>query len=246
MLRAGVADFDPDRARFIVGEPAIRRLASWSISWALAAAGMLIAIHSATAQTVPTNPPIEFNIPSQSLNTALSRYGDATGRQGLYDASLTRGRQSSAIRGALLPDEALRGLLSGTGLTVEFLDEATFVLLPAPLASSQRPSSPEDQRYFGVIQASLLDTFCRSRRVRPARYRFVAMFWIEPDGSIQRVQRIGSTGELDADQRVDATLRSVRVSEPPPAGFTQPVLMLIVPQASLVTGCERAPSRMAR
>jgi len=196
-----------------------------------------------TAQTSSTNTPVEFKIPSQPLNAALSRYGDATGREALYDASLAAGRISGDVRGVFAPDEALRKLLSGTGLAAEFVDETSFVVLPASVASqqaSQQARSPEHQRYFGLLQASLLDAFCRSQSVRPGQYRFASLFWIAPDGAIKRSQRIGSTGELDTDQWIDAALRSVRVREPPPVGFAQPILMLIVPQTSLVTGCGEA------
>jgi hypothetical protein len=241
MLRADVAEFRPDRAKFIVAALAAKRSASWACVFAVASA--VAVTDPARAQTNPTNAPIEFNIPSQSLNVALSRYGDATGREALYDASLTGGRVSGDVRGAFPPDEALRKLLSGTGLAAEFVEKTTFVLLPVSAASQQanrQARSPEHQRYYGMIQASLLDTFCRSRSVRPGRYRFAAAFWIAPDGAVRRSQRIGSTGEFAVDQQIDAALRSVRVGEPPPVGFAQPVLMLIVPQESLVTGCDKA------
>src|SRR5262249_19015189 len=103
-----------------------------ALACALAAASLVAVADPAAAQTKPANAPIAFDIPSQSLNAALGRYGDATGREALYDASLTAGRTSSEIRGVLAPDDALRRLLSGTGLTAEFIEETTFVLLPAP------------------------------------------------------------------------------------------------------------------
>jgi hypothetical protein len=242
MLRPARAGLRPDRCRPVASSHATRRPASWAC--ALAVAGMVAATGGAAAQTKPANAPIEFNIPSQPLNAALGRYGDATGREGLYDATLTAGRLSGEVRGAFAPDEALRRLLSGTGLAVEFVDESTFVLLPASAAAGQQANqqarSPEHQRYYGLVQASLLDTFCRSHSVRPGGYRFAAAFWIAPDGVVSRSQRIGSSGDLDADRQIDAALRSVRVGEPPPVGFAQPVLMLIVPQESLVTGCDKA------
>jgi hypothetical protein len=210
----------------------------WGITWAIALGlvGTTAAIGPACAQGA-TNAPLEFNIPSQPLNVALGRYGDATGREALYDASLATGRISGDVQGMLAPDEALKRLLSGTGLSAQFVAENAFVLLPAPQTIEQTATtmSPARRRYYGLIQESLLDALCRSRGARPGHYRFVAMFWIDPDGKIEKPQRIGSTGATDADQQVDATLRSVRFSEPPPAGFAQPVLILIVPQAPGVT-----------
>jgi hypothetical protein len=207
--------------------------------------GVAAATGPASPQTAKTNAPIEFNIPSQSLDAALGRYGDATGREALYDTSLAAGRVSGDVKGVLALDEALRRLLSGTGLSARFVAENAFVLLATP-PTNQRPTgtmSPADRRYYGLVQEALLDALCRSRGARPGHYRFVTMFWIGADGKVDRPQRIGSTGAADADQQIDAILRSVRFSEPPPAGFAQPVLILVVPQAPGVTpGCDKADS----
>uniref|UniRef100_Q07HV7 Secretin/TonB short N-terminal domain protein n=1 Tax=Rhodopseudomonas palustris (strain BisA53) TaxID=316055 RepID=Q07HV7_RHOP5 len=243
MLRAAEADFKPDRAWFIVPEPAIRRWASRSMSWAcvLAATGMVTLTHQATAQTEPTGAPIAFNIPSQPLGDALSRYVDATGRDALYDTSLAAGRVSGDVRGVFAADEALKKLLSGTGLTAEFVAATTFVLLPAPAnqQAAQQARSPEHRRYYGLIQAGITDALCRSRNTRPGGYRFTAVLWIASDGAVSRSQRIGSTGTPDADQRIDGALRNVRFNEPPPPGFLQPVLILIVPDGpDVVRGCD--------
>jgi hypothetical protein len=199
----------------------------------------------ASSQTLPANAPIEFNIPSQPLDAALSRYGDATGREALYDTSLATARVSGDVRGVLTPDEALKRLLSGTGLSAQFVAESAFVLLPVsqPNRQATKTMSPADRQYYGLIQTNLLDALCRSRGARPGHYRFVAMFWIGPDGTVERPQLIGSSGVAYADRQIDATLRSVRFSEPPPAGFAQPVLILLVPQTSGVTpGCGKADS----
>lgn len=202
---------------------------------------MVAAPDPAAAQAKPTNAPIEFNISSQPLSAALSHYVDASGRDVLYDTSLAAGRISSAVHGVVVPDEALKQLLSGTGLAAEFVAETTFILVPAPPADqqgAQRTRSPEHRRYYGLIQAGFTDALCQSGGARPGGYRFTAALWIAPDGAVRRSQRIGSSGTSEADQRIDAVLRSVRFREPPPAGFLQPVLMLIVPQGPGVTrGC---------
>lgn len=238
MLQPARAEFRPDYISSVVAAQAARR--RLFRAYVLAVASLITVTDPAMAQTRTKNEPIEFNLPSQSLNVALSRYGDATGREALYDASLTAGRVSGDVLGTFSPDEALRRLLSGTGLAAEFVEETTFVLLPMSAANQQasrQARSPEHRRYYGLIQASLLNTLCRSRSVRPGRYRFAALFWIASDGAVGKSQRLGSTGEFDTDQQIDAALRSVRVSEPPPAGFVSPVLMLIVPQESQMTAC---------
>jgi hypothetical protein len=205
----------------------------------MAAAGIVAIPHLAAAQVKSPDAPVEFNIPSQPLGEALSRYVHATGQDAVYDTSLAEGRVSGEVRGVLAAEEALKKLLSGTGLTAEFVAETTFVLLPEQVhrdAAQQR--SPEHRRYYGVIQAGITDALCRSQGARPGSYRFTAALWIAADGTVRQSQRIGSTGTPEADQRIDDALRGVRFNEKPPAGFSQPVLILIVPQGpGVVRGC---------
>jgi hypothetical protein len=193
----------------------------------------------------PADASLEFNIPPQALETALTRYGDVTGREALYDTGIAGGRVSGDLRGKFTPNEALEKLLSGTGLLARFVADESFVVLPAPPATPPSSSPSEQRHYYGVIQQSLLATLCLSAIARPGRYRVVAMFWIGSTGGIENFQRIGSTGAADADRQIDTTLRSVRFGEPPPAGFEQPVLILIVPQSpGVTTGCEKANSAL--
>lgn len=202
-------------------------------------------VDPAYAQISAANSQQEFNIPSQPLDAALSRYGDITGREALYDTSLAAGRVSGGVRGALAPDEALKRLLLGTGLSAQFVAENAFVLVAQPKEQATNTTIHSDRRYYGVIQENVLEALCRSRGARPGRYRFIAKFWIGPDGAIEKPRRIGSTGNLDDDQQIDAALRNVRFSEPPPVGFAQPVLILIVPQAQGVTpGCGKGASAL--
>jgi hypothetical protein len=185
---------------------------------------------------------LEFDIPSQSLESALGRYVAVTGHDAVYDTSLAAGRHSGAVHGRLLPDEALRNLLIGTGLTAEFVATTTFVILPLPVGDHGRKllvRSPEHRRYYGLIQRGITDALCRSQDVRPGQYRFTTVLWIGSDGAVRRSHRVGSTGISEVDLRIDAALRNVRIGEPPPAGFLQPVLIAIVPKGpSVVGGCD--------
>jgi hypothetical protein len=201
----------------------------------------------ASAQTPPAEASLEFDIPSQPLVSALSRYGDATGREALYDASLATGRVSGEVHGVLTPGEALEKLIAGTGLSARFVAEGTFVLLPMPAAQSQaaQAPSPAHRRYYALIQESLLDALCRHRGARPGDYRMIAVLRIAPNGAVEDAERIGSAGSADADRQIDVTLHGIRFTEPPPAGFAQPVRILILPNAQGVTpGCAGADARL--
>lgn len=185
---------------------------------------------------------IDLDIPSQPLASALERYGDSTGREILYDSSLAIGRQSSAVRGSVTPDEALEALLAGTGLVARYMAEQSLILESAPTAQDQKaiPYMPPDrfQHYYGRIQASLRDALCLNHEARPGGYRIAARFWINAAGSVSRYERLSSTGSHDRDNDVDRTLRSLSIGEPPPLGFAQPVTIVILPKAPSVTmGC---------
>jgi hypothetical protein len=192
---------------------------------------------STWAQALHPEVQVTFDIPSQSLADALRRYGDLTGREALYDASLADGRVSGALDGQSTPDDALRRLLTGTGLYARFVTETAFVLLPLPADAAPTQTQFTPPRYYGLIQDTLLDALCKAG-ARPGSYRMLLVFQIGATGQIEAPQRIGSTGATEVDQLIDATLRRVRLSEAPPPNFAQPVSILLVPQAPGVTpGC---------
>jgi hypothetical protein len=186
---------------------------------------------------------VTLDIPSQPLASALERYGDATGHEVLYNTALAQGRRSSAVKGVFTPRAALGRLLEGTGLSANFLADESFVLIPTPPADQQAASKgvapAGQQQYYARIQRSLWDAFCRHSSIGAGDYRVAVKFWIDPSGHVSRYERLGSAGKPDLDRGIDETLRSLWIGAPPPAGFMQPVLIMIVPQAPNVTmGCD--------
>jgi Secretin and TonB N terminus short domain len=97
--------------------------------------------------------PMSFDIPAQPLAAALDRYGDATGREVLYNPALTDGRTSEPVNGIFVPATALQLLLVGTGLAARFLKDNSFVLVPAPEAAAPTGGSAVSRQYYGVVQA---------------------------------------------------------------------------------------------
>lgn len=206
----------------------------------------------AIEQSVEQNRAIIFNISSQPLASALERYGDLTGREVLYDSALVAGRRATAVDGILSPQDALSRLLEGTGLLASFLPDGSFVLAPAPQSSGRAQGDVVplvvQRRYYTRIQISLRDAFCESNIARAGDYRVVVKFWIGPTGDLARFERLGSAGSANLDQRIDETFRGLQIGAPPPKGFLQPVLIMIVPQGQGVTmGCnsDRAGLRQA-
>ncbi|NVO17644.1 MAG: hypothetical protein HXX10_26770 [Rhodoplanes sp.] len=209
--------------------------------------GLMPLANPALAQSDGREALIHFSVPPQPLASALSRYGDATGNEALYEGGLTDGRISGDVQGRLTSTEALRRLLGGTGLSARFIADGIFILLPAPQRQSTQAPPPAHRRYYALIQEGVLDALCRLREARPGHYRLVTVFWIAQDGAVEDVLRIGTLGRASADQLIDRTLRGLKFSEPPPADFVQPVRLLFVPDGPGVgPGCAVADARLRR
>jgi iron complex outermembrane receptor protein len=74
-------------------------------------------------------------VPAGALDTALSRFGIASGVQVLYDAGLTRGRTSPGTNGARSTEAAMSQILDGTGLSFNFTSP-TSVTIVSPASTN--------------------------------------------------------------------------------------------------------------
>jgi hypothetical protein len=201
---------------------------------------VVLANVAAWAQSEHHRAAVFIDVAAQPLAAALSKFGDQSGHEVLYDTSVAAGKSSRAVHGLLRPDEALAIMLAGTDLAAKYISGNAFVLLDAPVANPKAfVDLPASHRaYYGVIQRTLLGILCRSQETQPGRYRLVLLLWLRGDGGIERMQRLGSIGNDIVDQRADAAISAVRFAEPPPRDLAQPVLLVILPQASGITpGC---------
>ncbi|SDI92137.1 iron complex outermembrane recepter protein [Pseudomonas flavescens] len=90
---------------------------------ALAAAHLLFAATSASA--------LEFDLPAQRLDAALTDFAEQANVRLLYDASLTRGdHQAPALKGDYSLAEGLQRLLQGSGLSYQIDPQGTVSLVP--------------------------------------------------------------------------------------------------------------------
>lgn len=78
-------------------------------------------IAPASAQQVQVA--VRFDIPRQSLATALILFGRQAGIQVTAEAALIEGKTGRAVKGRLAPAAALSRLLAGTGLTYRMTDD---------------------------------------------------------------------------------------------------------------------------
>jgi TonB family protein len=190
---------------------------------------------------------IAFDIPAQSLASALEIYSVATSREVVYNGELAIGRQSTSVKGVFTPEIALQLLLEGTGISSRYMAADAFVLVPSGTDalpnSSARMASPAITGYYGLIQASLKRAFCAKSRTRPGGYRVAVSFWIGSSGTVSRTELLGSTGDPDLDSVVDQTIRGLNIGAPP-AGFSQPVTLIVTPEEPGMTrDCQSQPDR---
>lgn len=195
--------------------------------------GMPSAVSGREAQpiSVGRHDSIVFDLPSQSLEAAIEAYSVASGWQVIYDAKLASGRQSTAVRGQMLPAAALRRLVTGTGLIAEFMatDGAILVMDPAVQnAPSLEPTQPI-RSYYGRIQTVLKRALCADEGIRDGGYRMAIGFWVNMSGQVARVETLSSTGEPETDAAFVQMVRHLPIGDAPPSGFEQPVVALITP-----------------
>lgn len=69
-----------------------------------------------------------FDIPAQSLTSALAQFGLQTGLQVTVDGALARNLDASAVNGTMRADRALETLLRGTGLNYDVTSDGTVVI----------------------------------------------------------------------------------------------------------------------
>jgi TonB family protein len=194
---------------------------------------VLVAPHVG-AQAVGQAPPpkaVAFNLPAQPLASALEGFSTISGFQVVYDGALASGRWSASVIGTLPPDVALKMLLDGTGLSARYMADDGVMLVPSahprPRGEINTASPPVVNRYYGLIQSRLERALCSDSRLRG--FRAALGFWIGPNGAIVRPTLLSSTGAAELDALIGKAMRNVALNEPPPAGFAQPVVMVITP-----------------
>ena len=82
-----------------------------------------------------------IHIQAQPLAAALSQLAQQTSLQVFFSPQLVAGKQAPAVDGSLSPEQALRQLLQGSGLSYELNGDAV-TLLAAPVVSAATASGP--------------------------------------------------------------------------------------------------------
>ena len=84
---------------------------------------------------------IRFDIPAQSLYSALRAFSEQSGSQVLFEDEVVSGRQAPAIAGLLTPRQALQRLTQDAGLQINSQREGVFTIRPSAPAAAPRSSA---------------------------------------------------------------------------------------------------------
>jgi TonB C terminal len=179
---------------------------------------------------------VSFDMPAQSLASALVEFADKTGMAALIDGELTRGLRSSPVKGRLSPPDALRILLAGTGLSIRYAGVSAFTVgLATPEQGRETGRSRNGHRadygiYFSQVQSALERALCRSDSTRPGQYRAAFQIWVGDDGSVQALHLLGSTGDETRDATITDVLTKTSIALPP-RDLPQPLTVILQPKA---------------
>lgn len=186
---------------------------------------------------VATDEAIEFRIPAQSLDAALTQYFRMSGVQLLYDSTLTRGRRTNGVTGRHTRRKALQLLLEGTGLTARYSRSRAAVLVPAaspardaeasspialgrvlvrePLAVQPPPPDPCLSCYYQILERDLELQLARNPATAAARFDIVLAVAIDPTGRITSLDVKRGSGVPATDAALAETLSGLIVTRPP-------------------------------
>lgn len=189
----------------------------------------------------------QFDIPRQPLDAALEAFMQATGLQVLYKSTITKSHFSTAVRGRLVPSDALSRLLSGTNLFARFTTETAFTLFSNPRANPDAAQASFIATYIGFLgdaQRRIIHALCQRDATRPGGYRVALQFSISQLGEIDEPSLLDTSGDQMRDQYIVAALRRLPIGQTPPEGMPQPVTMLVMPRAlGLPSDCQQASTK---
>ncbi len=97
---------------------------------------LLLAIMQAQSASAETGQKQNFNIPAQSLSSALLQFSENTGVKTLFSTDMARDIKTSGLSGSYTPQQALDKLLANTGIAYRFTDTESVALSVAPQKNS--------------------------------------------------------------------------------------------------------------
>ncbi|MFC6841137.1 TonB family protein [Xanthomonas theicola] len=81
--------------------------------------------------------------------------------------------------------------------------------------------------YAASVQRAVQQLLQRDERTRKGRYSATVAVWLNPDGSIGRLQILSSAGKPELDAAIVRALQDQPLPQPPPASLPQPIQLRI-------------------
>ncbi len=126
-------------------------------------AGVAVAAVISTAAQAQTGP-VNFDIASGDLNTALASYAKQSGVELFYQSRIVEGRSTQGLHGSFAPREALDQLLKGTGLVLAMDQSGALVVKEA--SAPQSGSAAGDGADSGTVQALIVTAQKREENIQ--------------------------------------------------------------------------------
>lgn len=101
-----------------------------AVALLVGASNVAMAQSAAAADTAAAAAVFQFDIPAQSLASALEAFAEQSGQQVVYAGGAGSGVQSGAVNGRLGADAALQQLLAPTGYTHAYINAKTVAIRP--------------------------------------------------------------------------------------------------------------------
>ncbi len=188
---------------------------------------------------------LSFDIASQPLEDALYTFGAITGVEIFVDGGAVKDRRSTEVRGAFTVSQALRLLLTGTGLEAQSIGVRAITLAQPP---QEQSSVATYKRYSALLQNAAVRRLCGEGEATPSdlgSYRIAMQMWLNESGGVRDVELLSSTGDRTRDDRIRDLLRGIHTERPPPM-LPQPVVMVILPRPPRESGdCAFGPAPTA-
>jgi iron complex outermembrane recepter protein len=180
-----------------------------AVGFGFAGASMADDVHTAVKK--PTN------IPAESLGPALQTLATERHFQIVYVSEQINVLHTKGVSGDLTPEEALRGLLSGTGFTFKYVDEKTVTIVPAtPGSDANRTAAPATSATPGPDTTTALPKKGFWQRLRLAQLANEQAANIKSDG-------------LDGARQPDAAASDARLEEVVVTATRQARLLSTIP-----------------
>lgn len=155
----------PDVARSIRMAMTIGIVLLWTPS-----VNLVIGAEPDAATTLQETESVDFEIPAQPLGKALTQFADQANYRLLYSTDMTEGRSASGVTGRYAPEEALKQLLSGTGLIYRKTDQRTITL-----ELDEKEGTAAGAVGAGAVAAGGASEAAQSRRKKPVKVEEVVV-----------------------------------------------------------------------